>query len=432
MTSRRLAAALLLPTLLLLASTAQAQEWGGRLSVPRPRGHAVLETAAGLSRPVASGTGPNASGARRPEPELHSDLSPMQLAGVEVRVGGELGAALRSLISTDLAYVREVRVEDSGELSLEGSGVREGDGASVELTLRQPGGGMLRRSYRGPEAGVARFVHAFVDEAVGALTGRRSAFDSRIAFARRIGAGRKDVFTADADGSEVRRVSAGDGVAMLPSLEGDSVWYTVVTPTGTFITRSGLDERPVIHGPGVHMGPAVCEGRLYFSSSREGNSDIWSSARDGTDLRRLTTSQAIEVSPTCTPEGRIAFVSDRTGSPQIWIMDADGTGTERLTDTPFGAQTPALCGDLLAFTGVGGGMPMRVVVMDRRTGALRRISPQAGSHKDPAFSPDCRMLAWISPRGIEVATVDGRLRRVVVEGPAETVRWGRNAQATSR
>ena len=68
---------------------------------------------------------------------------------------------------------------------------------------------------------------------------------------------------------------------------------------------------------------------------------------------------------------------------------------------------------------------MRVMTLDLTTGQTRRVSPAHGIHKDPAFSPDCRMLAWVAPEGVVVATTDGRLVRTIARGHAETVRWGR-------
>lgn len=68
---------------------------------------------------------------------------------------------------------------------------------------------------------------------------------------------------------------------------------------------------------------------------------------------------------------------------------------------------------------------MRIAVLNTATGRLRRVSPGGASHKDPAFSPDCRMLAWVSPQGVEIANPEGRLRRLVIPGHAETLRWGR-------
>ncbi|MFM2421336.1 MAG: hypothetical protein RL385_6059, partial [Pseudomonadota bacterium] len=49
-----------------------------------------------------------------------------------------------------------------------------------------------------------------------------------------------------------------------------------------------------------------------------------------------------------------------------------------------------------------------------------------GTNKDPAFSPDCRMVAFASSRGgVYVASPQGLNQIRVVSGAAETVRWSR-------
>lgn len=66
------------------------------------------------------------------------------------------------------------------------------------------------------------------------------------------------------------------------------------------------------------------------------NGEIYVARADGTDIRRLTTSQANDRSPAWAPERRhIAFTSDRSnrGSHEyeIYVMAADGSGVRRLT-----------------------------------------------------------------------------------------------------
>ena len=52
----------------------------------------------------------------------------------------------------------------------------------------------------------------------------------------------------------------------------------------------------------------------------------------GRNLKRLTNSRGVDISPTWNPKtGRdLAFVSDRSGSPQIYVMDDEGANVRRL------------------------------------------------------------------------------------------------------
>lgn len=308
---------------------------------------------------------------------------------------------------------------------------RAGGNITVEMRFFEIARGeaaQLTRTYRGPAGNLRGFMHDFANEVVRHLTGEVGPFGSRLAFARRVGPGRKDVYVADFDGHGVSRISSGRGVAMLPSFGQGGIWYSVMSPLGMFITRSGQSERPVVDGDGLNMGPVVCGGRVLFSSTRDGNSEIYSAALDGTDVRRLTRAPGIDVSPTCGPGGQVAFVSDRHGGPQIFVMDSSGGGVRRVTYRGAHNQTPAFCPDarkpLIAFTGRDGGMD--IFTVNIQTQEYTRITQGQGTNKDPAFSPDCRMIAFASSRGgIFVSNPEGLNQTKVVNGDAETVRWSR-------
>ncbi len=388
----------------------------------------VLELAAGLDRPSAP-TGASRSRSLLPPPPPPDDAPssegvtllaaahPMAPARVGFEISGMLGPIVRSALASDLAYVRALRIEDECDFLISG----RAQSGELTLSLRRSSDGIgFTQRYRGTD--FVSFVHSFADDVVESLTGHRAAFSSRLAFGRRVGRGRKDILVADADGRGVTRVSSGRGIATLPAFGPDGVFYSVATPTGVFITRSGTEEAPIIGGHRTNMGARYCHGRLYFASSRDGNTDIYSARPDGSDEQRLTAHAAIDLSPTCAPDGGIAFVSNRHGNPQVFLATGPGE-PQQLTRGEFDAQTPVLCGRWLAYTQVGSGM--RIMVLDRRTGVVTRVSPERGEHKDPAFSPDCRMIAWSSPRGIIVARRDGRLRRVVIPGRAEAIRWER-------
>jgi TolB protein len=216
---------------------------------------------------------------------------------------------------------------------------------------------------------------------------------------------------------------------MLPAFGPGGIWYSVLTPDGMYLTRAGSGDKPILRGSGLNMGAAPCGGRIVFSSTRDGNAEIYSAAADGTDVRRLTNDPGIDVSPACGPAGQIAFVSNRHGSPQIFVMDSSGGGQKRVTYKGEYNQTPAWCADpkrqLIAFTGRDSGMD--VFTLDLHSGQYTRITQGQGINKDPAFSPDCRMVAFASSRGgIYISNPQGLNQIRVVSGAAETVRWSPN------
>jgi YD repeat-containing protein len=84
------------------------------------------------------------------------------------------------------------------------------------------------------------------------------------------------------------------------------------------------------------------EGKIAFSSNRDGNHEIYLMNADGSGVTRLTNNTASDTLPSFSPDGsKIAFVSDRDGNPEIYVMNADGTGQTRLTNHLADDSAPA-------------------------------------------------------------------------------------------
>ncbi|MFT3927138.1 MAG: hypothetical protein QM778_31625 [Myxococcales bacterium] len=375
-----------------------------------------------------------------------------RIAVPDLQGAAGLGSQGSGVLRSDFALVSLFKVLDPAsfvaDLATEGLGISPpswqtvGAQGVIKGNVQQVGGSIsvtmhffeiargteptLKKNYSGSASDLRKFMHDFANEVVKLLTGEAAAFGTRITFARREGPGKKDVFVADFDGANLGRVSGGRGVSMLPNFGPGGIWYSVLSPTGMFITKAGTNDKPIVKGSGLNMGVANCGGRVVFSSTRDGNSEIYSAAADGNDVRRLTNDPGIDVSPACGPNGQIAFVSNRHGSPQIWTMDSSGGGQKRVTYKGEYNQTPAWCPDpkkqLIAFTGRDAGLD--VFTINVATGEYTRLTQAQGINKDPAFSPDCRMVAFASSRGgIYISNPQGLNQIRVVSGAAETVRW---------
>jgi len=176
------------------------------------------------------------------------------------------------------------------------------------------------------------------------------------------------------------------------------------------------------------MGATICNGRVYFSSNRDGNSEIYSSSIDGTDVKRITNNPGIDISPSCGPSGQIAFVSTRHGGPQIFVMGAGGDGdAKRITYKGDYNQTPSWCMDpsnpMIAFTGRDSGA-FDIFTVSLKTGEVTRLTQGQGNNQDPAFSPDCRMVAFASSRGgVYISNPEGLNQNKVLTGALSNVRW---------
>ena len=74
-------------------------------------------------------------------------------------------------------------------------------------------------------------------------------------------------------------------------------------------------------------------GKIAFTSDRDGNLEIYVMNPDGTNQVRITSNNVVDVCPTWSPDGRkIAFVSQKQdGSFAIFTMNADGAGRTEVT-----------------------------------------------------------------------------------------------------
>jgi TolB protein len=172
--------------------------------------------------------------------------------------------------------------------------------------------------------------------------------------------------------------------------------------------------------------------KIAFTSSRDGNPEIYVMNRDGSGVQRLTNHPSIDTTPTWSPAGsQIAFVSDRTGSPQIYIMNVDGTGVDRITfeshcDRP--TWSPAPLNEIAYSSRSGAGNIIKV--FDFATRNTRAVTDSIGNNESPAFAPNGRHIAFVSSRAgkEQIFTIhrDGTgLRQITRAGTNRYPNWSR-------
>jgi eukaryotic-like serine/threonine-protein kinase len=142
----------------------------------------------------------------------------------------------------------------------------------------------------------------------------------------------------------------------------------------------------------------VPDGKILFSSSMSGNSEVWSMSPGGQEQRQLTNNVADDFAPVASFDGNaVFFASNRSGEAQIWQMNPDGSDQVQITFKAGGFPLFASPdGDWLYYHhGV------------RRT--LWRVSLRNGEEQlvwdDPkytfAFSPDGSLFAFSEKQGSE-------------------------------
>jgi TolB protein len=289
---------------------------------------------------------------------------------------------------------------------------------------------VFTKTFTGQKDEITSIVHKWVNKVIGYFTGEDGVFGTRLLFARRISENVKHIYTADWSGGDVGRVTKNNSINLLPAWgPGGSVYYTSFVEGFPYLYRTG-QRAPVLAERGLNMGAAFHGGKMAVVLSKDGNPEIYVGDADGKGLRRLTSSGAIDVSPSWSPDGsKIAFVSDRHGSPQIFVMSSGGGGAKRVTFKGSYNQTPSWCprpgSNLIAFTGRDGGT-YDVFTVDAGSGQIRRLTQNQGRNMDPAFSPDCRAVAfWSSRGGLFISNPEGLNQNLTVKGAADTIRWSK-------
>ncbi len=170
---------------------------------------------------------------------------------------------------------------------------------------------------------------------------------------------------------------------------------------------------------GDRTARAQAGGAVVFTSTRDGDSDIYAVNPDGTGLTHLTQNDVDDSEPVPSPDGRLIMFNGRT------VMNADGSGQRALRGCPGfgpGGWSPdsrhIVCG----------GYEEGLVIVDTADGST---TPLQDSGSAPAWSPDGSTIAFIDEnRLFVVSAVGGARRRLGILKVAEdaTPSWSPDSQ----
>ncbi len=138
--------------------------------------------------------------------------------------------------------------------------------------------------------------------------------------------------------------------------------------------------------------PSLSENHIAFSYA----SDIWVANRDGSNVKRITSTQAQEAHPHISPDGKtIAFTSNRSGNSAVYIVPIEGGSPTQLTWLPGGASVRDWSNDgsSILFSSARDAAPSRLNYLwtvSKNGGPATKLTAQWGN--DAEYSPDGKSL----------------------------------------
>ena len=188
--------------------------------------------------------------------------------------------------------------------------------------------------------------------------------------------------------------------------------FAVNIPAGETMVLSVYEANPDTGCPSYTLNVKACagsgivpvtpaNGRIAFTSNRDGDTDIYLMDSDGTDVvnRTNNTTFSDDVAAWSPNARKIVFASNRDGDFEIYVMNADGSDPVNLTNNTITDSAPTWSpdGTRIAFQSNRDGN-FEVYVMNADGSAPARLTNNAGADLEPDWFPDGAKIAFNSDR----------------------------------
>jgi Tol biopolymer transport system component len=206
----------------------------------------------------------------------------------------------------------------------------------------------------------------------------------------------------------------------------DSPQVATVAEDGTVSSMAYGHVRITATAPGGRRAVAevFVQGEIVVASSRSGRFQLYAAERSNlAQLRKMMDDPAIATEPAFSPDGsRIAFTSTRDGQAEIYVMDADGGSVARLTNAPGADGDASFAPDGQAVVYHSQRTAHRQIYVQPITGSdATQLTQEPADNSQPTVSPDGETIAFVSNREgnshIWLMGKDGTGQRAFTKGP---------------
>ncbi len=298
-------------------------------------------------------------------------------------------------------------------------------------------------------------IHKISDEIYFAMTNKQSIFPTKIVFVSDIPSTSrttiKELYIADFDGKNTRRLTYHKGIVISPSLntKGDKVLYSLIryvkgkrnVNLRLMDIKTGKS-RIISSRPGINSGAIFAndEDYIYLTLSHRGNADIYKMHLNSGRLTQITGHSSDDVDPSLNKKGDIlTFLSGRPGKATIYTAAANKRekNVKRISFVGQFNATPRFNpeGTEIAFSSWVDDR-FDIYRINTEGTELVRLTKNFGSNESPSYSNDGQFIVFSSQRvlsqkkavqNLYIMDRDGEILGNITEnfGNCLTPRWSK-------